>query len=66
MGVFENQWSGIFFLILNHATEARVSFNQGRNWSLAPPAPIGPNSLTSFMLDLTQLRQVGAGNPNIF
>jgi uncharacterized protein len=66
MGVFENQWSGIFFVILNHASEARASFNQGQNWSLAPPAPVGPNSLTSFMLDLTQLRQVGAGNPTIF
>jgi predicted double-glycine peptidase len=65
-GVFENQWSGIFFLILNHATEARASFNQDRNWTLAPAAPIGPDSLTRFMIDLSTLRQTGAGNAAIF
>jgi uncharacterized protein len=64
--VFESQWSGIFFLILNHATEARTSFNQERNWTLAPQAPLGPNSLTRFMIDLSTLRQVGAANTNIF
>jgi len=66
LGAFENQWSGIFFVILNHASEARASFNQEHNWTLAPEAPIGPDSLTRFMLDLTQLRQIGAGNPTIF
>jgi uncharacterized protein len=65
-GVFENQWSGIFFLILNHAREARTSFNQDHNWTLAPPAPLGPSSLTRFMIDLSTLRQTGAGNTNIF
>ncbi len=65
-GVFENQWSGIFFLILNHATEARASFNQDHNWTLAPQAPIGPDSLTRFMIDLSTLRQTGAGNAAIF
>ncbi len=63
VGVFQGQWSGIFFLILNHATEARAGFNQEQNWSLAPQAP---GSLTRFMLDLTELRQVGAGNSTIF
>ncbi len=63
---FEDQWSGIFFVILNHATEARTSFNQEKNWTLAPPAPIGPTSLTRFMVDLSTLRQVGAGNPSLF
>jgi uncharacterized protein len=66
VGAFKNQWGGVFFAILNHAAEARASFNRGTNWALAPQAPIGPNSLTRFMLDFTQLRQVGAGNPNIF
>jgi uncharacterized protein len=66
VGVFEQEWSGIFFLILNHAREARASFNQEQNWSLAPQAPLGSTSLTQFMLDLTQLRQIGAGNPNLF
>ncbi|HUC17130.1 MAG TPA: C39 family peptidase [Acetobacteraceae bacterium] len=65
-GVFQNQWSGIFFLILNHAVEARATFNQGSNWTLAPQAPIGPTSLTQFMIDLSTLRQTGAGNAAIF
>ena len=63
VGVFENQWSGIFFLILTHADVARASFNEPKNWALAPEAP---NSLARFAVDLTTLRQIGAGNPNIF
>ena len=63
VGIFEHQWSGIFFVILNHAIEARTHFNEERNWALAPQAP---TSLTRFMLDLTTLRQIGAGNPSVF
>jgi predicted double-glycine peptidase len=63
VGIFEHQWSGIFFVILNHAIEARAHFNEERNWALAPQAPA---SLTRFMLDLTTLRQIGAGNPSVF
>jgi uncharacterized protein len=63
VGVFENEWSGIFFLIMSHAEEARANFNRDSNWSVAPEAPI---SLTRFMVDLSVLRQVGAGNPTLF
>lgn len=62
-GVFKAQWTGIFFVILNYATLARSHFNESGSWALAPEAP---GSLARFMLDLTTLRQIGAGNPTIF
>ena len=60
---FAQQWSGIFFLILDHVGQAQASFNQEHNWTNAPSAPLG---LARFMVDLTTLRQTGAGNPTIF
>lgn len=63
VGTFKRQWSGIFFLILDHVTEARATFNAPRHWAMAPEAPLG---LTRFAVDLSTLRQVGAGNPTIF
>lgn len=63
IGAFKKQWSGIFFLILNHVATARASFNAPHNWALAPEAPEG---LARFMVDLSTLRHVGAGNPSIF
>lgn len=62
-GVFEHQWSGIFFLILAHPAVARASFNRGRNWATSPEAPL---SLSRFMVDFSTLRQIGAGNPTLF
>ncbi len=62
-GVFEHQWSGIFFLILNHVKEARANFNEPHNWAVAPQAPLG---LARFMVDFSTLRQISAGNPTIF
>ncbi|MGH7106649.1 MAG: C39 family peptidase [Acetobacteraceae bacterium] len=63
IGRFEKQWSGIFFLILDHVAEARAHFNAPHDWALAPEAPLG---LARFAVDLSTLRQVGAGNPSIF
>ncbi|MGH7119807.1 MAG: C39 family peptidase, partial [Acetobacteraceae bacterium] len=63
IGVFEHQWSGIFFLILNHVKEARANFNAPHNWAVAPVAPLG---LARFMVDFSTLRQISAGNPTIF
>lgn len=63
IGAFERQWSGIFFLILDHVEEARAHFNAPHNWTVAPAAPLG---LSRFMVDFSTLRQVGAGNPSIF
>ncbi|MGH7050574.1 MAG: C39 family peptidase, partial [Acetobacteraceae bacterium] len=63
IGRFEKQWSGIFFLILDHVAEARAHFNAPHDWALAPEAPIG---LARFAVDLSTLRHVGAGNPSIF
>ncbi|MGH7122512.1 MAG: C39 family peptidase [Acetobacteraceae bacterium] len=63
IGAFERQWSGIFFLILDHVKEARVHFNAPRAWAVAPEAPFG---LARFMVDFSTLRQISAGNPTIF
>lgn len=63
VSTFERQWSGIFFLILNHVAEARAHFNASPQWAMAPEAPLG---LARFAVDLSTLRQVGAGNPTIF
>lgn len=63
VSVFKRQWSGIFFLILDHVKEARAHFNAPHNWAITPDAPLG---LARFMVDFSTLRQISAGNPTIF
>jgi predicted double-glycine peptidase len=60
---FAKQWSGIFFLVLDHVTEARAGFDQERNWANAPAPPVG---LARFMVDLSTLRETSAMNLAIF
>jgi predicted double-glycine peptidase len=52
LGEFENQWSGIFFLILTDAEQAQQGFNSEQKWSAAP-AP--PWQLARYMVDLNTL-----------
>lgn len=52
---FKKQWSGIFFIILDHIRTARAGFNNGQDWSDEPDAPLG---LTRFMVNLATLQQV--------
>lgn len=59
LGVFESQWSGIFFLILSHVDRGQQSFNSDQKWASAP-AP--PWALTRYALDLATLSQPGLLN----
>jgi predicted double-glycine peptidase len=52
VGEFENQWTGIFFLILTNAEQAQEHFNDKVRWAAAP-AP--PWELLRYTLDLTTL-----------
>ncbi len=52
---FSKQWSGIFFIILDHIKIARAGFNDGQDWSGEPGAPF---DLTRFMVNLATLQQV--------
>ena len=56
IGVFELQWSGIFFLILSDVQQGQASFNSDQKWASAP-AP--PWALTRYALDLATLSQPG-------
>lgn len=51
---FQSQWNGIFFLILTGAGNAQQTFNEARNWAVAPPAP---TVLTRYIVDLILLAQ---------
>lgn len=59
IGVFESQWSGIFFLILSHVDQGQKSFNSDQKWASAP-AP--PWALTRYAVDLATLSQPGLLN----
>jgi uncharacterized protein len=59
VGVFEAQWSGIFFLVLSHIDRGQHSFNSDQKWASAP-AP--PWALTRYALDLATLSQPGLLN----
>lgn len=52
VGEFENQWTGVFFLILTNADQAQEHFNDKVRWAAAP-AP--PWELLRYMLDLATL-----------
>lgn len=39
VGEFENQWTGIFFLILTNAEQAQERFNDNARWAAAPSPP---------------------------
>lgn len=56
IGVFELQWSGIFFLILSHVDEGQKSFNSDQKWASAPDPPW---ELTRYALDLATLSHPG-------
>ncbi len=58
-GVFEAEWSGIFFLITSDVAEGQKSFNSGQKWAAAPGPPW---DLTRYALDLSQLAQPGLLN----
>src|SRR5437762_1624359 len=49
---FEDQWTGIFFLILTNADQAQERFNDNTRWAAAP-AP--PWELLRYTLDLATL-----------
>jgi uncharacterized protein len=52
---FNQQWSGIFFIILADIPTARAGFNGEQDWSSEPGAPL---DLGRFMVDLATLQQV--------
>jgi uncharacterized protein len=56
IGVFESEWSGIFFLILSNVDQGQKSFNSDQKWAAAPGPPWG---LTRYAVDLATLSQPG-------
>ena len=56
IGVFESEWSGIFFLITSNIDRGQKSFNSDQKWAAAPSPPW---DLTRYALDLAQLSQAG-------
>jgi hypothetical protein len=54
LGVFENEWSGVFFLILSDADQAQASFNSPQRWAVAPQPPW---ALSRYAVDLSTLAQ---------
>lgn len=59
LGVFEREWSGVFFLILSHVDRGQKSFNSDQKWASAPASPW---QLTRYAVDLTTLSQPGLLN----
>jgi hypothetical protein len=56
IGIFESEWSGIFFLITSNIDQGQKSFNSDQKWAAAPGPPW---DLTRYALDLAQLSQAG-------
>ncbi len=54
IGVFEAQWSGVFFLILDDVDQAQLTFNTDQKWATAPRAPM---DLARYTVDLATLAQ---------
>ena len=52
VGEFENQWTGIFFLILTNADQGQERFNDNTRWAAAPSPPW---ELLRYTLDLGTL-----------
>jgi hypothetical protein len=63
IGVFEAEWSGIFFLITSDIAQGQKGFNSDQKWAAAP-AP--PWDLTRYTLDLATLSQPGLLNLSRF
>jgi uncharacterized protein len=59
IGVFESEWSGIFFLITSDVAQGQKNFNSDQKWAAAPGPPWG---LTRYALDLATLAQPGLLN----
>ncbi|WP_284258507.1 C39 family peptidase [Acidocella aquatica] len=60
---FQQQWSGIFLIILANVQAAQASFNGERDWSGEPGAPL---DLSRFAVNLSTLQQVMLPNPYKF
>lgn len=56
IGVFQSQWSGVFFLILANVDQAQRGFNNPQKWASAPGPPW---DLTRYAVDLATLSQPG-------
>ena len=56
LGVFEREWSGIFFLITSNIEQGQKGFNSNQKWAAAPGPPW---DLTRYALDLATLAQPG-------
>jgi predicted double-glycine peptidase len=54
VGVFEKEWSGVFFLILSDVEKAQEGFNSTQKWATAPHPPW---DLTRYAIDLATLAQ---------
>lgn len=54
---FQEQWGGIFFLILTGAGRVQQKYNAAEKWAVAPPAP---NGLARYVVDLILLAQPAA------
>jgi predicted double-glycine peptidase len=52
VGEFENQWTGVFFLILTNAEQAQQRFNDHERWTAAPRPPW---ELVRYTIDLATL-----------
>ncbi len=53
---FQQQWNGIFFVILDHVQEARATFNRESDWDVQPRGPVdmarNTTNLATFLLSL--------------
>lgn len=54
VGVFESEWSGVFFLVLSNVDQAQQGFNSTQKWATAPGPP---TDLTRYAVDLATLAQ---------
>jgi predicted double-glycine peptidase len=63
IGVFEKEWSGVFFLILSDVEKAQEGFNSTQKWATAPRPPW---DLTRYAIDLATLAQPAMLNPGRF
>jgi uncharacterized protein len=63
IGVFESEWSGIFFLITSNVRQGQKSFNSDQKWAGAAGPPW---DLTRYALDLATLSQPGLLNLSRF
>ena len=60
IGVFESEWSGIFFLITSDVAQGQKNFNSDQKWAAAPGPPWG---LTRYALDLATFGPTGSSEP---